>query len=485
MDKIIELLNSDPNKAIDLLTAKTKDSTELDNLRKEYSEKNREQRSTQIGLAQKNKEVGESPNKRFVEAVRISLPFQNKICKSATAFEVGEPVTISPSEENVLSDEILRLWRSNRIDDKIQKAILLQKSELQCALQFYIKDLKPSNWFNKIIGLNENKDVKCNLLENKNGTMTPYYDEYGHMIYFTWQYKVLNDEDKAVNYTTVYDKDNVYNFKEDSGKYVLEGKKTPHGFGKIPIVYFEQDKPEWYLSEDLIDRLELTLSRLSESNDYTGHPIMVLVGDVEGMPGKDDSGKVFTAKQTFSEETQKWVSGDVKFASYDQAPDSIKLEIETILKFIYSLSSTTDLSFDALKGMGNIAGVAVRLMFLDPIIKAKMNEGINRTSLERIINVMIGGIVTTTHRRSSSEAKKTFFKIKFNSIIPDDLKATVETVVNAVNAGIMSVELAVEKIGASENSSQELDKINNDKNAAHQKEIEKISKQPKTPDAPE
>jgi len=458
MDKIIELLKGDdPAAAVAILTENSKDQDTIEELREEYHENKRESRDAQIGKIQVDKSVGPEGNKKSVPAVKVPIPFQQKIVNTATAFEVGEPITLTANEDNALADEVIRLWRANRMDTMMQQVIALQKSETQCAVQFYIKELKPTNWLNRMFGVNEKKDIKAKVLDNKTGRMTPYYDAFGDMKFFTWEFTVLDENAKAQKQVFVYDEENLYHLIDDGG-FTLDSTKK-HGFGKIPIVYFEQDKAEWMACAEMMDRLELSLSKLSASNDYAGHPILLLYGTVTGAPDKNEDGKSFRIPMK-KDKDGKWNHGKVEFATYDQAPKAIKLELQYLEKFIYSLTSTPDLSLENLKGIGNISGVAIRLMFLDAIIKAKLNEGKNRNGIERIINIFLAGTITTTGTSLKEASKNTYFTIKFNSILPDDLKSTVDTLAAAVGGGFMSVKTAVEQLDVAEDAEDELAEIN-------------------------
>lgn len=92
-------------------------------------------------------------------------------------------------------------------------------------------------------------------------------------------------------------------------------------------------------------------------------------------------------------------------------------------------------------------------------MKAKLNEGDNRTMYERIINVLISGIVTTTNVKLGKESESLFYEIQFNSILPDDLKSTVETLASGVEAGIISKETAVGILDMTEDVEVEMELI--------------------------
>lgn len=459
MDEIIQLFLTDPIQAIQKLFEQQKDEKEITNIKKEYTELERTFRPAQVGNIQIDKTVGEGEKKKIVTKVKIPIPFQQKIVQTATAFEVGEPPTLIPEDKTPLSDEVERLWKVNRMNSKIQKSIKLQKSELQCAVLFYIEELKPENFFNRMLGVNKKKEIKTTILENAKGSMAPYFDAYGDMKAFSWKFKVKEDDQEVENVWVYTEEDLFILMPNEKGEMALDSTKK-HGFTKIPIVYMAQDKAEWFLAEAMIDRLEVALSRLGDANDYTGHPIMKIWGEVDGAPDKDEEGKAFQITMDENDEGKIEKKGDVEFLTYDQAPKSVQMELDQLEKYIYTLTSTPDISFDNVKGLGNIAGVALRLMFLDAIIKAKVNEGENRTMIERMISIYISGTVKTTVPNMKSDVEKTFFGIQFNSIIPDDVSSAVETLVKAVEAKIMSQKTAVGKLDATDDSTAELEEIN-------------------------
>jgi SPP1 family phage portal protein len=450
MEELDLLLVGPIDKAIKVLTSKKKDNELIAKYIKEFKNQDRTIRQSQVGNIQKDKQVGKGENSKTVKAIRSIVPYQKKIVTTSAAFEVGSPITLIPNDINDLSTEVLRLWEDNRIDDKIQKAKIIQKSQTECAFQFYIKDTLD-------IENKDDKDIKAKVLSNDEGMMAPYFDASGDMIAFTWSFSSKNSEDKTIKNVWIWTDILCYKCSDQSGTFALD-ENLPHGFDKIPIVYITQEFPEWYEVESLIDRYETGLSKLGASNDYSGYPLLKLYGEVQSMPDRNDDGKTlkFPMKEV-DNESGKTIHGDAEFLTNSNAPESVKLEMETLENLIYSLSSTPNLSFDNMKGsIGNISGVALKLLFLDSIIKSKMNEGDNRTMTQRILKVLISGIVTTTKTKLSAQVKKTIIKIQFNSILPDDLKEAVDIVSAAKNAGVMSVKTAVEYLDVTENSEEEI-----------------------------
>ena len=91
----------------------------------------------------------------------------------------------------------------------------------------------------------------------------------------------------------------------------------------------------------------------------------------------------------------------MQYVSWQNAPESVKLEIETLLKLIYTISQTPDISFDAVKGLGAISGVALKLLFMDAHLKVQDKGEIFDDYLQRRVNVIlayIGQINTTLEK---------------------------------------------------------------------------------------
>ncbi|WP_353159349.1 phage portal protein [Myroides odoratus] len=464
MENILDELKKDKNAAIAVLKSKGKDRGKIDQIISEFYKNERDIRDAQVGNVQKDKTIKNAHGQdKNVPQVKLTIPFQKKIVTNSTAFEVGKAVTLTANTDNKeakLPDLVKKFWVSNRIDHLIQKLVYLKKAQTEGALLFHIEDIKEGSFIKKAfvkLGFGDTKKrVKVKLLDNRKGSMYPYFNDLGDMIAFIWEFK-LTSGDKSITYTWIYDKKNVYKTNSEND----EVKQEPHGFGRIPVVYVEQENPEWHDAEVLIDRYEVALSKLSGSNDYTAHPMLKIFGKVENAPEKDEDGKAWLIPVELDDEGRE-IKGDVQLITNPNSSESTNLELDKIENLIWSISSTVNLSFNNVKGLGNISGVALTLMFLDSNIKASLNEGDNRTMIERIINILIGGITTTTNTKLASEASDLFYDIQFNSILPTDLKEAVETVSQAVTSGVMSKRTAVEYLDMNQNTEEELKLINNE-----------------------
>ena len=109
-----------------------------------------------------------------------------------------------------------------------------------------------------------------------------------------------------------------------------------------------------------------------------------------------------------------------------------------------------------------MSGVAIKLMFMDAILKAAINEPDNRTMIERMLNIIQSGIVNVTNTGTKADATSLYFDIQFNSILPDDLKEAAEIARNLKEAGLSSTRTLVEYLGMNEDVDGELAAIKED-----------------------
>lgn len=225
--------------------------------------------------------------------------------------------------------------------------------------------------------------------------------------------------------------------------------------------------PEWEDVKTIIDRFEVALSKLGGSNDYAGYPLLKLYGELVSMPDRNDDGKTLRFPMKEVDDSGKTIHGDAEFLTANNAAETVKLELEKLYSLIHAMSSTPDIAFENLKGLGAMSGVALKLMFLDAIIKAKMNEGENRTMVERCLNIIASGIKNTVETKLSKQSL--LVSVQFNSILPSDLKEAVEIATSAVTGGVMSKETAVDFLDMVDDKESEIDKINKEKSITNEK----------------
>lgn len=455
MEELLLLLKSDPEKAITTIKAQAKDASKIASYIKEYQDFDRSQRDGQIEKIQIDKALGEG---KVSKMVKIYLNHAENIVETLSAFIIGKPVTLIPSENNDLAKLIKQIWRVNRIDSKLLESTIIKLSQTQVAMQFYIADTGDTSLLNKVLVFlkmkTQAKEIKVKVLDNTKGIMTPYFDGTDDMVAFMWEYK-NSINGKEVNNIQIWDTEKYYYLNNSTGSLAYVSNPLPHGFDRIPIVYDQQSLPQWYTTKSPIDRHEVALSKLGDANDYSGHPILVTEGEVKNMPLKEESGKHFNIPIKLDDEGRA-IKGDVRFLEATTAPESNKLELDKLEDAIAYGSGVPNLSFEKLKSLGNVAEKTVKLMFMATNIKTSLKQSETRTVIERCLNIIISGVTKTTNTSLAKEGSMLYFDIQFNSILPSDIAETITNVTTAVTGKTMSRKTAVSIIDLVEDVDAEL-----------------------------
>jgi SPP1 family phage portal protein len=371
---------------------------------KEYGN-DRTLRPSQVGKRQDKKLKNE-----VVTVAKIPIPFQRKIVQSGAAFLFGSPVGITSSDGNI--EQIKDLWKKCRLDALFLSFAETVKSETEAALVFYSVE-RP-----------EGLSIKSRLLNSDNGTYYPVFDEYGDMVAFCWRFYVTSGSEKKER-LRVFTADKIVTFEKD--KTWAKVSSDANLFGKIPVVYHSQKNPEWWEVKELIDRYEMNLSKFADTNDYFASPMYKAKGAVKAIPKKDDTGKIIKL-DIIETDSGRVIEADLDVISWDRAPEALELEFRLEKELIYGMTDTVDWSHLKEQGLGNISGVALKLLFFGSILKAKRQEGDYNTAVSRALNILKAGAQNILRM---GNFERTEFDIEFTSVLPDNLKETIETLFTA------------------------------------------------------
>jgi SPP1 family phage portal protein len=217
---------------------------------------------------------------------------------------------------------------------------------------------------------------------------------------------------------------------------------APNPALKIPIVFYKQQATEWNDVQTLIDRIEDSLSKNADTNDYFGSPAVKIKGTVTKMPDKGEVGKLFQLKAENVNGTMTY--GDIEYMTWDRMPESIKMEYETLKELIYSQTFTPDLSFNNIKGSGNLSGIALKFMFMDAMLKASNKRDILSEGIERRISLFKALVGNVTEVTTKAILDAAIIEFEYSEIAPDNISELVDMLVVATgNKPIISQKTAV------------------------------------------
>lgn len=403
---------------------------------------------------------------RIEKVARIALALQRLIVKRAASFLFGNPVkvisSIPESKVAFAVDKILAQNKQKGLNKRIAR-ILFASTEV--AEYWYPVESKVES---KRYGFPTKFKLKCAIFSPLKGdVLYPFFDETGDMVSFSREYTVKEDGTDVKHFETWTD-EKYFRYKLVSGGWAdaLEGNIVKIQLGKIPIVYASQESTEWEDVQWLIERLEKLLSNFADTNDYHGSPKIAVQGKVEGFSKKGESGGILELSD----------GATAAYLAWEQAPESIKLEIENSLRMIFSLTQTPDISFDAVKGLGNAAsGESLKTLFLDAHLKVMDKMEIFDDYLERRFNIIKEFIakINTSFATETDEVELTPEVIPY---MVNDVKNEIDNLVMAVTGGIMSKRSAVAKNPMVEDGAEEMKLIEAEQRAVDESanELDKI-----------
>lgn len=315
---------------------------------------------------------------RYEPVARVALAIQKLIVKRAVSFIFGNAVTLDSSAENDNEKVVLKALKRVMYDIK-------EKSfNRKVARNIFSCTEVAEYWYpvpseNSVYGFPSKHKLRCAIFSPLLGdTLYPYFDETGDMVAFSREFSIT-EKTLTKNFFETYTDESHYMWETSGdGHALVEGYPKKLEIGKIPVIFGSQPQVEWADVQNLIDRLEKLLSNFADTNDYHASPKIFVKGKLLGFAKKGESGAILQGDENSS----------ASYLSWANAPEAVKLEINTLLQMIYTITQTPDISFDAVKGIGAVSGIALKLMFMDAHLKVADHQEVFDEYLQRRINVI-------------------------------------------------------------------------------------------------
>jgi len=347
----------------------------------------------EIQLQRANEDGTSYSYTKTVPVTRIALSYQELLTVTANAFLTSGKVNLkaNPKEgaEQNTYDRLLKIWRDEKLDFKNNQIGQSLYSETECA-EIWYKKVKDKTDGTKEIQL------KCNVYSPKTGyKLIPVFDEYDDLIAFARAYTIRKGYEETDHIDVYTDTELRRYVKSRSTEWILMPYKQATekeqqedsvklAYGKIPVVFYQIDKPIWANSQSSIERRETLKSNHSDQNDYSGSPILAASGKILGMSTKGETGKVFELED----------GAKLEYVQATGAPESVKMELEGNENDIFGMAMQADLSAHAMaKITGQLSGPIMDRLLIAPHTFAKnMQKGVYGLGIQRRVNFLISAI---------------------------------------------------------------------------------------------
>lgn len=384
------------------------------------------------------------PETDRVEANRISLPLEQDQINIHTAFTVGTEPSITcetddDGEKNLLS-ALKYTLKKNFVKYVNKKEVRSWLSEQEVAEYWYATSDTDGFWsklwrkLKSVAGVKSLNRPKCVIWSPFRGdTLYPIMDN-DDMIGFLRGYKVKNTDNSEIYCYMLVTDSSVYTWKLIGGSWTEDVFK--HGFSKIPIIYMWRPENLCAKVRNIRIRIEKILSQYADCIDYHFFPYLLLFGQIENFQGKAKNHIIQMMGQNAS----------AQYLTWNQVPDTVKFEVNTLLDLYYSLTNTPRISFEQLKAMTAVSGVAFKFYFMGAHMAVENHAEEVGPFLQRRINFLV-----TALGEMNAELSKPSQTIDVEtSIIPymiDNISDKVKTAVLAAGAPIWDKKTGIAFVG--------------------------------------
>lgn len=361
---------------------------------------------------------------------RIAIPLEQDIVNIHTAFTVGtapnvecEPQT---EDEQALFKGVKTIERKSKLKYQNRKIVRAWLSETEVCEYWYATP----NLTNPQVPPKLRNVIWTPL---KGDILYPFFDNSGDFLGCGREYRVTEDNNKLTTFFMFVGNGAVYLWKRNSQEWVnVDGYPFSHGFSKEPILYAYRPKT---LTEDIRairNRIEVLHSNYADCIDYNFAPKLVAVGELQGVNPKASRGGMVNVEN----------GGDLKYLVWSQSPETVRLELETLIETAYSMTNTPRITFDSLKGTGGaISGRAFKFAFMGSHMAVENHAEIIGDFFQRRFNFLASAIGDThPHLKEASQT------IDINvEIVPYMIDNLTERITDAINAtgGVASLKTGV------------------------------------------
>lgn len=380
--------------------------------------------------------------KDIVQRWKLPIDYPKYINEVALVFIYGRPVKWSCKTEGCRDafDKFCDVLDKMHFDAKIREAKRYAGAETQSALLFRVYR-------------NDDGKSDCQirvLARSKGDEIYTYWDIYENLLAAAWGYYAKEDEKTTTYHFDIFTPK--YTYRCVKAKMGWNVTPEPNPIGKIPLIIFQQKK-EWDGATNLIQREEYLGSHTADTNDYFADPYLVVNADiVKNMPKKGEDGKLLVTKG----EVQS-ISNVAGYITWNNAPESKKEEIAWLQKHIMTKTFTPDL--ESLKSISNVSYKTLRVMLMLAYIKADKTKEKHDELLDRTASLVLSIIGNVLDVSLKAECEKAVIQHQFQEPFSEDLTETLERIVKATDAKIMSEETAIEQNPLVEDHNREKERL--------------------------
>lgn len=290
-------------------------------------------------------------------------------------------------------------------------------------------------------------NVKTVILSRSNGyKLRHLIDQYGNMQAFAYGY-VLKEGGRNVQHWDFETSDFLFFCKSGIGGW--EVTTYPNPTGKINVIYYQQRKA-WHGVEQRLKRDEMLDSKTADTNNYFADPLAKASTDVI---------QSMTSPETIGGLIQTTGQNSVfEYINPPQSSESREAEKRSLNTSILFDTYTPDLSYDNLKGMGSLSGVAIKNSMTIGYIKRNRNIGVYKQLVRRDLHLMLE-ILVLLHPEKADDIRGLKIDFEFAEPFDSDNGENQSRIADLYQKGVVSLEEAVRQLAICDDVNSEIKRL--------------------------
>lgn len=400
---------------------------EVDNALKEYNPENHD--------------VNRRPNK-YVEGdfpyITEKLPRSREqyINETELFFLFGEPVIWKKTDGDDKAYSLYTKFLDNIFfNAKIRQCKRLAGAETECALVY--------NFSRRNGKLDVDAFIAARSLGYQIRTM---FDQYGNMQALAYGYR-LNENGIARMHWDILTAETNYYCSQKFFGWEVDARANPTG--KINGIYFHQQKA-WAGAEKRMRRDEELDSKVADNNNYFADPMAEATADViASLPRRDKPGKLI--QLTGKESRFNYITPPSDSAA--RRDEQVRLNDSILFDTL-----TPDLSFEKMKGLGSLSGVAIRNSLILGYIKRANRMDVYEELLTRFKHLTLA-VLCEIYPDKRAQLEKLEIDFEFSDPFPDDKRELWKTIGSLYSQGVCSLDTAVKILSLTDAPEEEIQRL--------------------------
>ena len=269
------------------------------------------------------------------------------------------------------------------------------------------------------------------------------FDQYRNLIAYAYGY-TLDEGGRKVEHWNIETAEVIYECRKAAFGWDVERYVNPTG--KINVLIFMQPKA-WDGVEQRLRRDEMLDSKIGDTNNYYADPIAAATADViASLPDADKPGRLI---QMPSEKSQ------FRYIEPPQDSATRRDEKDNLNKTILFDTFTPDFSFENMKGLGTLSGVAIRNAMILGYIKRANRLEVYEEMMTRYMHLTIK-ILSLLHPDKKAQLDKLRISFEFQDPFPEDSTKNWTGIVQLYTGGVVSLETAVTMLSLTKAPEEEI-----------------------------